>query len=243
MQHNKKLKQKQRDNALHKATAALQAADEDELVEGTLLSKKDKAAKANNNISSNKSKKRKAPEISSSASIAAAKTQLDDAQDDVYRDQGFVRSRLLILCPFRHTARKIVDHIISILGPNSSVSNYEKFSVEYADPEDDEEPFKVEEDDEDEDEDEDEQGGINGEDNEQKKKKKQQKLQKKKKAARKQRGPIQKPADWDAVFKGNVDDDFKVSVVHTFFIATPILRHLAILFLYSFCTHVHPLFL
>eukprot|EP01031_Cornospumella_fuschlensis_P029252 gene29252-35311_t len=50
-------------------------------------------------------------------------------------DQGFTRPRLLVIVPFRHVARKVVQSILHILGENTSVANKEKFESEYADPE------------------------------------------------------------------------------------------------------------
>lgn len=116
------------------------------------------------------------------SAAAALPMAMDNVDEDVYRDQGFVRPRLLILCPFRHTARKIVEMMMQILGPNTSVSGLEKFESDYADPTDEDDPFAI----------------YNEQD------------PRKKKNPKRQRGPIQKPADWEAVFKGNVDDDFKV---------------------------------
>ncbi|RYH26685.1 hypothetical protein EON65_14265 [archaeon] len=54
-------------------------------------------------------------------------------------DQGFTRPRLLILVPFRHVARKVVQSLLHILGENTSVTNKEKFESEYADPEESDE--------------------------------------------------------------------------------------------------------
>lgn len=36
--------------------------------------------------------------------------------DNIYRDQGYSRPRVLILCPYRGTALQIVNHIKTILG-------------------------------------------------------------------------------------------------------------------------------
>ena len=47
------------------------------------------------------------------------------------QDQGYVRPRILILSPFRSSVRKIVKQIIAILGPNTTVSSWEKFNEEY----------------------------------------------------------------------------------------------------------------
>lgn len=149
VKHNQKLKQKQKDQKLQRA---LEASDGDK-----------------------KAKKKRNAAAAALPSLVSG----ESLDDDVYRDQGFVRPRLLILCPFRHTARKIVDMMAQILGPNTSISGYDKFEVDYADPNDEDDPFAI----------------YN---------------EHKRKNAKRQRGPIQKPADWDAVFKGNVDDDFKV---------------------------------
>lgn len=65
---------------------------------------------------------------------------LDDEVDEesAHQDQGFCRPRVLILCPFRSTAFQCVSAIQSILGPNTSIGNYDKFVAEYGPDEEDE---------------------------------------------------------------------------------------------------------
>lgn len=96
------------------------------------------------------------------------------------RDQGFTRPRLLILAPFRSSAKAIVQSLLSILGENTSVAGMDRLDQEYADPEPDS----------------DDDAGLT-----------EKQKQRKAEASNKQ-----KPADWQAIFKGNVDDDFKLGV-------------------------------
>jgi Utp25, U3 small nucleolar RNA-associated SSU processome protein 25 len=56
-----------------------------------------------------------------------------------FADQGFCRPRVLILCPFRGTALKVVESIKRILGDNTSMSNKDKFEEEFGPPDDDSE--------------------------------------------------------------------------------------------------------
>jgi len=84
--------------------------------------------------------------------------------NNLYRDQGFTRPRILILCPLKSSAKKIVELIQNICGNNTSVSGIEKFDSEYLSAE-------VED------------------------------LQAK-----------QRPRDWEALFSGNIDDDFKLGI-------------------------------
>lgn len=99
-------------------------------------------------------------------------------------DQGFCRPRVLILCPYRGTAMRIIESIKNILGDNTSMSNKEKFEEEFGPPDDDS--------DEESDGDEEEEEGS-GKDNGGNSKKRKGKG---KKAAQK------KPDDWKALFKG-----------------------------------------
>lgn len=78
------------------------------------------------------SRKRKAN--SDAISSAAPMKRLSEEEENAYRDQGFVRPRLLILVPFRHMARSIIEKMITILGENTSVSGLEKLQTEYGDP-------------------------------------------------------------------------------------------------------------
>ena len=72
-----------------------------------------------------------------SAEASALPSLASHTEDDatvmstLIQDQGYVRPRILILCPFRSSVRKIVKQIIAILGPNTTVSSWEKFEEEY----------------------------------------------------------------------------------------------------------------
>ncbi|CAM9971866.1 unnamed protein product [Discosporangium mesarthrocarpum] len=57
---------------------------------------------------------------------------------DRYRDQGFTRPKVVVLLPFRGLAFEVVEAMVGILGPKTSVSNWERFVDEYG-PADDEE--------------------------------------------------------------------------------------------------------
>lgn len=59
--------------------------------------------------------------------------------NDAMRDQGFCRPRILILCPFRGTALRIVQQIRDILGENTSISGWDKLKDEFSAPDEDEE--------------------------------------------------------------------------------------------------------
>ena len=115
--------------------------------------------------------------------------------DISFMDQGYVRPRVLILCPLRGSAWEIVQSMLACLGENSSISGAEKFEDE----------FSTSADDDDEEEEEDEDDYSNGdEDNGGDKKKKKNKLKKRK---------LQQPDDWNAIFKNkNIDDDFKIGI-------------------------------
>lgn len=53
--------------------------------------------------------------------------------DDSFRDQGFVRPKVLIIAPFRESANKIVKFISDIVvkGEKSKIRNYQRFLDEY----------------------------------------------------------------------------------------------------------------
>lgn len=55
----------------------------------------------------------------------------EEENEEILRDQGFTRPRVLILCPFRGTVVSILREIKAILGPNTSVSGWEKLEEEY----------------------------------------------------------------------------------------------------------------
>lgn len=58
--------------------------------------------------------------------------QQDDSISSIYRDQGFTRPRLLILCPFRGSALAIIETLKVVLGEHTSISGWDKLLEEYA---------------------------------------------------------------------------------------------------------------
>lgn len=54
-----------------------------------------------------------------------------------FQDQGYTRPRVLILCPFRGTAFKLVMALKHFLGKNTTISQVEKFVEEYGSSEED----------------------------------------------------------------------------------------------------------
>jgi hypothetical protein len=58
--------------------------------------------------------------------------QQDDSINSIYRDQGFTRPRLLILCPFRGSALAIIETLKVVLGEHTSISGWDKLLEEYA---------------------------------------------------------------------------------------------------------------
>ena len=101
-------------------------------------------------------------------------------------DQGFCRPRVLILCPYRGTAFKIIESIKNILGDNTSMSNKEKFEEEFGPPDDDSDE---EEEDEEEEEEENEKDSSSSKN-------------KKKGKGKGKNAALKKPDDWKALFKG-----------------------------------------
>ena len=95
-------------------------------------------------------------------------------------DQGFCRPRVLILCPFRGTAMKIIENIKKILGDNTSISNQSKFAEEFGPPDSDSE-------DDSDDEDIGNSETASG---------------KSKRKSKKRKEGSDKPDDWKALFKG-----------------------------------------
>lgn len=148
VRHNDKLKKKAKDQKLRTAAVALEE-DQSSIPAGNHKSRKGKG---------------KQPDP------VPVVNEVED--DEAMRDQGFARPRLLILCPFRATAKVIVKSMLRIFGENTSISGLEKFETEFADPE--------ESDDE-------------GRGTEKKTK---------------------RPDDWEALFNGNMDDDFKVRLLN-----------------------------
>eukprot|EP00981_Chlorochromonas_danica_P005477 scaffold1110_cov182-Ochromonas_danica.AAC.4 len=166
MKHNQRLKRKQQE-------VKLQAANNE----------------ANGTSTTTRKSQRKA---------ALTKTTAEEERDDSkqnnnqqeegsLRDQGFTRPRLLILVPFRSSAKKIVKTLMNILGDQTSVAGLDRLEEEFADP------------DPDSDNDDDVNGGG--------------RLSAKQKERRKRSGgPTDKPWDWQQTFQGNVDDDFKIGI-------------------------------
>jgi U3 small nucleolar RNA-associated protein 25 len=61
-------------------------------------------------------------------------SRLDEATEEAggIHDQGFVRPRVLVLCPFRASARAVVETALELLGPATTVSaSYQKFQEEF----------------------------------------------------------------------------------------------------------------
>ncbi len=105
------------------------------------------------------------------------------ASEGSIQDQGFVRPRVLILCPFRGVAYRIFELMQAILGENTTVASLDKMVAEFgsadfasSDEEDEEE--------------------LDGES----------------KRGMKRHKPPPKPDDWRYDFHQNVDDDFKLGM-------------------------------
>lgn len=82
--------------------------------------------------SSRKSQSKAAPPAESTPSYAATLAEDDIESDEANRDQGYCRPRVLILCPFRSSALRIVQTMKEIFGPNTTLANYDKFVDEYS---------------------------------------------------------------------------------------------------------------
>jgi hypothetical protein len=128
----------------------------------------------------NKTQERSHP-LDSSTVVEATEVDLD-----AYRDQGFTRPRVLVLCPFRGTAKAIVEKLTVIMGPNTSVAGMERLMEEFGPPEESD----VDE----------EELGLSAE------------AARKRAKARAAAAAAKdlKPADWQTLFDQNMDDDFKV---------------------------------
>jgi hypothetical protein len=139
-----------------------------------------------NNDDNNNNNTKLSTTTTTKTKIEEPKTTIEDISTLSIQDQGFTRPRVLILCPFRSSAKEIIELIIDIFGENSSIANLEKLKNEY----DDDPPVDDENDD---------CGDNNNNDNNKKKLKKM----------------IKKnmPEDWEKIFKNkNIDDDFKVFI-------------------------------
>ena len=96
----------------------------------------------------NQKLKRKAGEIKSREGLSSKKKgDKKKNQSEVetivevpvaYQDQGYTRPRVLILCPFRGTACKIVKAMKTFLGNTSTISQYKKFIDEFGSSDSDE---------------------------------------------------------------------------------------------------------
>lgn len=159
VRHNEKLRKKKRSQAFLQSSGNDSNGEEEEKIDVQLKKKQN---------NKRKSKVEPVPE-----------NDVDIENDERLRDQGYCRPRLLILCPFRNTLKSIVNMIANILGPNTSISNLEKFQEEYADPDESEDEEDIYD-------------HINSKNKHNK-------------------GKTDKPDDWKATFKGNIDDDFKVN--------------------------------
>lgn len=81
-----------------------------------------------------KALKSKSPAIVVEPSVITHYTGLNDfgaGSTSGIQDQGFVRPRVLIMCPFRSSARVILEQIIEILGENTTISNLTRFYEEF----------------------------------------------------------------------------------------------------------------
>lgn len=178
MKHNQRIKQKE--NLLKKKLGI-----DNDVID---IDKISESLKNNNNKGKNKKKNSKKTSDDISNTFEEAKD--DDVNDEVMKDQGFVRPRLLILTPLRSTAKRIVHQMVRILGENTSVSGLQKFDDEYSDLENNddvsvdwgEEYYQNHRG----------SGGSND--------------------VGGRRQPGEKPEDWQALFRGNIDDDFKVGI-------------------------------
>ena len=108
---------------------------------------------------------------------------------DIGQDQGFVPPRILVLCPFRSTARKFVLGLKAALGANTTISSAAKFDQEFGYEDDDEE-------DEINSEDSAEDASIDGDSG----------------TKNVKRGKNALPKDWQMLFRDNIDDDFKFGI-------------------------------
>ena len=70
--------------------------------------------------------------------VEAESAPVTDNEDTVrMQDQGFTRPRILILCPFRSSARRLIKALIAALGEESTaVGGLDKFNEEFGCPED-----------------------------------------------------------------------------------------------------------
>jgi U3 small nucleolar RNA-associated protein 25 len=130
--------------------------------------------------------------------IAAREVLVDEDEDGAgegeanIQDQGYTRPRILILCPFRSSARRIVEGMISFMGKNTSVTGHEKFMDEFGNPDGDDEESGASDD-----------GSTSAS-----------RLNDGASIATRggADGNRKKPRDWRALFNDNIDDDFKMGI-------------------------------
>ncbi|KAH8585147.1 uncharacterized protein ELE39_003399 [Cryptosporidium sp. chipmunk genotype I] len=70
-------------------------------------------------------------------------SNIDNLGDDRFRDQGFNRCRVLILCPFKGVAKKLVDTLVAILPHGKVLRGYDRFEEEFGFPDDSSENEEV----------------------------------------------------------------------------------------------------
>ncbi|KAJ1609591.1 hypothetical protein OJ252_2169 [Cryptosporidium canis] len=63
-----------------------------------------------------------------------ADSDIDYLGDDRFRDQGFNRCRVLVLCPFKGVAKQVVDTLVSVLPHGKTLRGYDRFEEEFGFP-------------------------------------------------------------------------------------------------------------
>lgn len=58
-------------------------------------------------------------------------SDIDSLGDDRFRDQGFNRCRVLVLCPFKGVAKQFVDALVAILPHGKTLRGYDRFEEEF----------------------------------------------------------------------------------------------------------------
>ena len=191
LRNNYKLKKRKEAELIRQATSSTSSASST-TAHGTSKKANKKAAKTTKTTSAGADNL--SAEASTLPSLASHTEDDTTIMSTLIQDQGYVRPRILILCPFRSSVRKIVKQIIAILGPNTTVSSWEKFNEEYGNNYDQD------------DEDGDATGGGSEDgdnnDNDNKTNNTSISLQKR----------YSKPIDYQNIFYDNVDDDFKLGL-------------------------------
>ena len=127
VKHNQKLKKKLHDTILDKAIT-----HEENKSIGKRASRRKKAA---NMLASGTTVDPVTPTMMVDVDVCLSlrdDPQQDDSINSIYRDQGFTRPRLLILCPFRGSALAIIETLKVVLGEHTSISGWDKLLEEYA---------------------------------------------------------------------------------------------------------------